>query len=67
MWYIYKYTLLFLGMAPTMPELFSFVGRSGKRFRVLDHIAPFWEQLAFALQFEGYVTAAVKQSSMYQV
>ena len=58
---------VFLGRAPTMPELFLLTGRSGKQFRVLDRIAPYWEEFAFALHFEGHITESVKMSSMRQV
>lgn len=50
-----------------MPELYFFTGRSGKRHRILDRISPYWEEFAFALQFETYITEAVKRSSMFQV
>ena len=50
-----------------MFELLVFTGRSGRRHRVLDRIAPYWEEFAFALQFETYVTEAVKKSCMFQV
>ncbi|CAI8028504.1 hypothetical protein GBAR_LOCUS16252 [Geodia barretti] len=56
-----------LGRAPTLLELCLFTGRSGTRYRVMERLAPFWEQLALALNFEPYVTETVKRSSMFQV
>lgn len=58
---------MFSDQVPTLPELFIFTGKSGKRYRVLDRIGPFWEELAFALNFESYVTETIKKSAMYQV
>jgi hypothetical protein len=56
-----------LGRAPTLPELYLFTGRTGTRYRVLERLAPFWEQLALALHFEPYVTETVKKSAMFQI
>lgn len=52
---------------PTMTELYIFTGKTGKQFRLLDRIAPYWEEFAVALHFEPYITEAVKKSSMFQV
>ena len=52
---------------PRMTELYYFTGRSGKRYRILDQVAPWWEDLAFALEFEGYQTETVKKSNMGSV
>ena len=56
-----------LDARPKMQELFIFTGKSGKKYRILEEIAPIWEQFAFALGFEGHITEAVKRSNMFQV
>ena len=55
------------GRTPTMPELFIFTGKSGKQFRLLDSIAPHWEEFAISLHFESYIVEATKRSCMFQV
>ena len=52
---------------PKMQELLIFIGKSGKRYRILEELAPQWEVFAFALGFEAHITEAVKRSSMFQV
>ena len=58
--------LKFIGDKPTLQKLQLLKGHNGRRLKVIEEVAPRWEELASALQFDHLVILQVKADYLHR-
>ena len=52
----------FTDQVPTIQQLHELQGKDGKSIRIIDTVAPEWEELAMAMGFPAHVIGTIREA-----
>ena len=54
----------FTDQVPTIQQLHELQGKDGKTVRIIDTVAPEWEELAMAMGFPAHVISTIRRNNL---
>ena len=54
----------FTDQVPTIQQLHELQGKDGKSIRIIDTVAPEWEELAMAMGFPAHVIGTIRRNNL---